>query len=127
MTTALVTEFEAILMETRERLLGDLHQFESEEREPQMVSGGSALRWGDGAEVASDVQEQESDFVQLNRLSRRLDLLDEALVLLREDPEAFGQCRWCGAEIPARRLRMVPWSRLCADCARGEAGEAEGA
>lgn len=127
MTNSTVADYEAILLETRDRLLHDLNQTEAEESEPQLFSGGSAIRWADGAEAASDVQEQEADFTQVNRLSRRLELVDEALQLLRDDPEAFGRCTWCGGEIREKRLRMVPWSRLCAECARGEAGEAEGA
>lgn len=125
MTTRLASEYESILLETRDRLLHDLHQVEAEEAEPQMVSGGSAIRWAEGAEVASDVQEQETDFAQADRLSHRLELVDDAIRLLRRDPDRFGSCTWCGAEISANRLREIPWSRVCARCARGEAGEAE--
>lgn len=125
MTTRLASEYESILLETRERLLHDLHQAEAEEAEPPLFSGGSAIRWAEGAEVASDVHEQESDFTHVNRLSHRLELVDEAIQLLRRDPEQFGHCTWCGAEISRNRLREVPWSRVCAGCARGEAGEAE--
>lgn len=127
MSTTRASEYERILLATRERLLHDLNQAEAEEEEPPLVSGGSAIRWADGAEMASDVQEQEADFAQMDRLSRRLELVDEALLLLRDDPAAFGVCRHCGGEIAEKRLSLVPWSRLCAECARGEAGEAEGA
>lgn len=127
MNTTLVSEYERILLATRDQLLHDLNQAEAEEEEPQFFSGGSAIRWADGAEIASDVQEQESDFVQVNRLSRRLELVHEGLRLLRDDPEVFAACNHCGGEIAEKRLRLVPWSRLCAGCARGEAGDAEGA
>ena len=127
MNTPLVSEYERILLVTREQLLHDLNQAEAEEEEPQFLSGGSAIRWAEGAEIASDVQEQEADFVQMSRLSSRLELVDEALRLLRDDPEAFAACRHCGGEIAEKRLHLVPWSRLCAACARGKPGEAEGA
>lgn len=127
MTTSTALAYEDLLLQSRDRLLHDLQQLESEEEEPQLVSGGGNPRWANGADVASDVQEQESDFVHLHRLSRRLELVDEALELLRRDPEEFGTCRYCGGEIREQRLRLVPWSRLCSGCARGEAGLEEGA
>lgn len=127
MNTALVSDYEAILMAMWDQLLRDLNHVEAEEAEPQMVSSGSALRWGEGAEVASEVQEQETDFLHMDRLRQRLEKVEEALQLLRSDPGAFGACRHCGGEISEKRLRLVPWSRLCAACARGRAGEAEGA
>jgi RNA polymerase-binding transcription factor DksA len=127
MTTRAVLEYEDLLLESRDRLLHDLRQLESEEEEPQVISGGGARRWVNGADVASDVQEQESDFVHLNRISHRLEMVDDALDLLRRDPEEFGTCRFCGGEIRVRRLQLVPWSRLCSRCARGEEGLREGA
>ena len=110
--------YEKLLLEQRDRYLAALHRFEAEEAEPQSASSGDAVRGiKDMAEMASDTQEQESDFVAANRLSSRLAELDEALVVLRESPDRFGRCRDCGRAIELARLDLVPWSERCASCA----------
>jgi DnaK suppressor protein len=42
--------------------------------------------------------------------------IDRALRRLEETPHDFGFCRECDEEIPLRRLQLVPWAELCADC-----------
>jgi DnaK suppressor protein len=42
--------------------------------------------------------------------------IDRALRRLEETPHEFGFCRECDEEIPLRRLQLVPWAELCADC-----------
>jgi RNA polymerase-binding transcription factor DksA len=112
-------KYEARLLEERDRALEALHRIESEEAEPQSVSAGDTVRGlKDMAEAAADMQEQETDFASATRLSDRIADLDAALVVLRDAPERFGRCDECGEEIDARRLEMVPWSPLCASCAR---------
>ena len=109
--------YEDLLLEAREQADRDLHRIEEEESEPQSVSAGDTPRFTGGADAASDVQEEETDFIQISRLSDRVDEIDEALRILRDDPEEYETCRRCGETIHARRLEMVPWTRLCADCA----------
>jgi RNA polymerase-binding transcription factor DksA len=110
---------EAILRTERERAMRDLHQIEEDEAEAPSVSSGelSRTQWTT-ADTASDVQEEEGDFLIATRLSARLAEIDEALRLLDKDPDAFARCDRCRSEIEAPRLEFVPWSRLCASCAR---------
>jgi RNA polymerase-binding transcription factor DksA len=110
---------EAILRTERERAMRDLHQVEEDEAESPSVSSGelARTRWTT-ADAASDVQEQEGDFLSATRLSARLAEVDEALRLLDEDPDAFARCDRCRGEIEAARQELVPWSRMCASCAR---------
>ncbi len=110
--------YESLLLKAREQANRDVHRIEEEESEPQSVSGGNVTRFAAGAEVASDMQEEEADFMQASRLSERVAEIDEALRTLRDDPEAFETCQRCGKKIDKERLEMVPWSRLCVSCAR---------
>jgi RNA polymerase-binding transcription factor DksA len=110
---------EAVLMIERERASRALHFIEEDEAEAQSVSAGDVARtqWT-AADAASDVQEEEGDFITATRLSARLTEIDDALRLLEEDPDAFARCGRCGKEIEATRQEVLPWSRLCASCAR---------
>jgi RNA polymerase-binding transcription factor DksA len=112
---------EALLLAERDRTASDLHQVEEDEAEAPMVSGGGLVRteWAQ-AEVASDVQEEEGDFIIATRASAHLAEIDEALRLLAADPQSFGRCSRCDVAIEWARLELVPWSRLCAACARAD-------
>lgn len=119
MNAALRNRIEGLLLAERDRAAGDLHQIEEDEAEAPSVSGGAVpgTKWTQ-ADVASDVQEEESDFITATRLSSRLAQIDEALSLLALNPDEFLRCTHCGSEIERARLEIVPWSRLCAVCAR---------
>lgn len=122
-----VDRMERRLLEERERTLHDLRQAAEEESEGQRESAGELSRMPTHmADAASDTQEAEKDLANASRESRQLALIDTALRILREDPEAYTTCERCGGEIEAERLDVVPWTRLCASCAR-KLDEEEGA
>lgn len=72
--------------------------------------------------VADEDEQALSEMLQTlassrNRdLSRELGLIDRALRKLREEPDEFGLCEDCGDEIPKKRLEVMPWAPLCAEC-----------
>lgn len=123
MDPAEIERFESLLLQERERALSDLQEAEDEEEEGQRESAGELSRTPHHmADAASDTQEAEKDFAVVNRETTRLERIDEALELLRTDPETYRACRECGDEISLERLELVPWTRHCASCA--EAAEA---
>ena len=106
------------LLSERDRALKDLQEAEDEEAEGQRESAGEISRTPHHmADAASDTQEAEKDFAVVNRETKLISRIDEALELLRTDPDGFGTCRECGTTIAEERLEIVPWTRLCAGCA----------
>lgn len=70
--------------------------------------------------------EEMSKVIASNRNRAHAEELREielALERLADDPEAFGVCESCEEEIPARRLELRPWVRLCIDCQEAEERE----
>ena len=54
----------------------------------------------------------------IDTLEREEQLLREIDAALRRlEQGRFGACELCGEEIPERRLRALPWTRLCLRCA----------
>ncbi len=45
-----------------------------------------------------------------------LQRIDRALLKLRDSPEEYGTCEECEESIPLKRLRLVPYATLCAEC-----------
>jgi RNA polymerase-binding transcription factor DksA len=107
------------LLEERERTVDDLRQATEEESEGQRESAGELSRMPTHmADAASDTQETKKDLAKVSRESRQPSLIDTALRMLREDPDAYTTCERCSAEMETERLEIVPWARLCAACAR---------
>jgi DnaK suppressor protein len=114
-----LVHLEKRLLEERDRTLASIRQAESEEHEGQRESAGEIPRSPSGmADVGSDTQEAEKDWANVNRESEQLARIDDALRLLREDPDAYRTCVECGREIEGARLELIPWTRQCAACAR---------
>jgi len=42
--------------------------------------------------------------------------VDKALRKLREDPDEYGLCEECGDDLPAARLKAMPYAELCLEC-----------
>ena len=82
---------------------------------PERGSGISfGKRVGDGTSEAiqrlNDIGVGNSLLVQAERVDRALAKLDDG---------TYGVCDSCGAAIPPARLRAMPESVVCIDCARG--------
>lgn len=114
-----VDDMERRLLEERERTQESLRQAAEEESEGQRESSGELSRMPTHmADAASDTQEAEKDLANASRESIQLALIDTALRILREDPEGYTTCERCGENIETERRDVVPWTRLCAACAR---------
>src|SRR5437016_1649956 len=80
----------------------------------------------DIADRAASSYTKEFLFHQSNNDRQLLQMVEGALSRLRDG--AFGQCISCGAEINAKRLDAVPWTRYCIECQeKMEKGQMESA
>ena len=77
------------------------------------------------ADMGSESQEQEQQFLLATIEGRRLYAIDDALRRLYQEPEEFGKCEVDGGPIEFDRLMVVPETRVCARHAR-ESDEAAG-
>ena len=68
----------------------------------------------DIADRAANSYNKEFLFSQSNNERQLLQMVDNALGRIREG--TFGECISCGADINAKRLEAVPWTRHCIEC-----------
>jgi DnaK suppressor protein len=74
----------------------------------------------DKSEVLDAEEQSVNDFVQdvdlalMQMKSETLKKIDQAL--LRLEDGSYGRCEECEVEIPAARLRALPFAALCRDC-----------
>lgn len=80
------------------------------------------------ADEGTDTMEEEKELLLAHQEGEQLLEIDEALRRLYREPQSFGVCESCGADIGLERLIMVPWASLCITCKReaeGAAGQAD--
>jgi DnaK suppressor protein len=96
------------MLEDRRR---EIHEKLRSQRE-RMPSGTADVR--DPEEQSVDDFVQEVDLALMQMKSETLKKIDQALLRLEEG--TYGRCQECGTEIPAARLRALPFAALCRDC-----------
>jgi DnaK suppressor protein len=105
------------LLAERERTTRTLEQMDEATRISTEDDGELTQYDQHPADDGTDTMEQEKALMLLGRETELQATIDEALRRLYKEPESFGRCENCGREISMERLELVPWSRLCVDCA----------
>lgn len=101
------------------RALEGLWEAEEDERMPPSESSGDVVHYhSELADAASDTQDQIQDSVVAHIESDTIARITEALRLIDDEPDQYGTCLRCGGAIELERHEIVPWTRLCASCAR---------
>lgn len=96
----------------------DKRRFEMNEVEKKLA----ILRLNYGETSRSPEKNERNDFrADLQWMERRLYSLNQELIALYSakgncEAGSYGMCEKCGEEIPAVRLKVVPWAINCPDC-----------
>jgi len=109
-----IERFKAALLKKRSELLQTVVEMEKEslrvERtEEPKVPNHPAEIGTDSYEIENAVRLLETESQILEDINRALDLIEEG---------AYGRCEACHRRIPVKRLKAIPWARLCLACAR---------
>jgi RNA polymerase-binding protein DksA len=110
--------FRKQLVSLQERLGGDVSQLSDEafNKQGDESHGNLSHMPIHMADLGSDAFEQENT---LNLLAREERMLQEiAAALDRLERGTFGKCEDCQEEIARPRLKEIPYTRLCVECAR---------
>jgi DnaK suppressor protein len=106
---------ERVLLQERTRALENIDHFDERMEELRDRAGELSLYRFHPADVGTESQDQEQDFLLASVEGRRLYQIDEALERLYKEPEGFGLCRVCGRDIGVERLEVIPETPLCAE------------
>jgi CBS domain-containing protein/RNA polymerase-binding transcription factor DksA len=108
------------LREERSRIASRLDGYHATERELSSVQHDEPL---DAPERAADLREVGLVEHIDELTARRLEAIDRALDHAAQG--GLGVCDACGGSIPVPRLRALPGTTVCVDCARESEGRAE--
>ena len=99
-----------VLLEKRAELVAKVAQLGAHDQ-AETANLGFGKRIGDGTTYAV---ERMTGAFQARTLYETVRAIDDALGRL--DDGSYGLCAVCGLAIPAARLELVPWARLCVPC-----------
>jgi len=96
----------ALLLKLREELIS------SAKCEPDALA--TSVQSPDSVEFAARTAEQDVTVAAANLRRRTLKEVENAL--RRVVRGTYGICEMCSEEIPANRLKAIPWARFCLVC-----------
>ena len=121
LTKKQLAHLEKRLMDERARALKALGLFDKLGRADRESGDSDLSAYTDHmADQGTEAQEREKAAVFATKEGRYLYRLEEALRRLYNDPDKFGYCHTCGAEVGFERLDALPHARYCIDCKRKE-------
>ncbi len=116
MTKEQRAELERVLVTERGRLARRLAEFEARTGASPAGGSGELSHFPlHPADEGTDAMELELGSALAMRAGALLEEIDEALRALYTG-ESYGRCRSCGREIDFARMRLIPWTLLCAAC-----------
>jgi DnaK suppressor protein len=118
MTKAELESQRQLLLALRDRLTGDVSHLADEALHTNDENGGNLSHMPiHMADLGTDNNERENT---LNLLANEETLLAEIQAALRRiDQGTYGRCEECHGDIrPRGRLKELPYTRYCVDCAR---------
>ena len=118
MKKAELQQYKTVLMGLRARLRGDVTQMTDEalKKSRQDASGDLSNMPIHMADIGTDNFDQEFTLSLIESEQVTLAEVDEALKRIAEN--TFGLCEECGEPVPKERLKAIPYTRYCVDCAR---------
>jgi DnaK suppressor protein len=116
-----LAHIEKRLLRERERALRALGLFDEMTKADRESGDSDLAAYTDHmADQGTEAMEREKAALFATKEGRYLYRLEEALRRLYNDPENFGTCHTCGADVGFERLDALPHARYCIDCKRKE-------
>ncbi len=106
--------FKNLILDKRRETIKAVKRLEEATRRDNSTGGSDSTYAYHMADVGTDAQEREKDYLWLSREKKFLGHLNSALD--RIDSGEYGVCIECGEFIPKERLEEVPHTQHCAQC-----------
>lgn len=121
MTKKQLAHIEKRLLEERARALRWLGLFDEMAKADRETGDSDLSAYTDHmADQGTEAMEREKAAILATKEGRYLYRIEEALRRLYADPEGFGKCHNCGADVGFERLDALPHARYCIHCKRKE-------
>lgn len=115
-----IKEFEARLLEMRNKLVKELGYFSKDIFKETLVnsSGDISAYHSHMADQGTDAMEREKAFMFMSNEGKVLKSVNDALRKIVR--KTYGFCEVCNNPINEERLKAIPYARLCIKCKQAE-------
>src|SRR2546422_1444235 len=118
-SAAWVQEFSRLLLDERKRLQEELSEMEEHQVKTEEKPVADAAGYEDDlVDVATETFEREKELALESSVQGMLTMVEEALQKVRAG--TYGICEGCDKPIDGKRLRAIPYARLCIKCKERE-------
>jgi RNA polymerase-binding transcription factor len=115
---------ESRLLDERARVMKELGYYDESFNNTLQSSDGDLSSYSfHMADQGTDTMEREKQFLFASQEGRYLWHVNQALRRMYAEPDNFGKCHQCGADIAFERLDALPHARLCITCKEKEEDE----
>ncbi|MFP4057877.1 MAG: TraR/DksA family transcriptional regulator [Candidatus Brocadiia bacterium] len=116
-----LAKFKKLLLEYRKILVGDLNHLEDSALR-RSKDNAATLDISNFADLGTDNFDQDVTLGLLENSEETLREIDAALQRIEDG--TYGVCEESGDPIGKKRLKAIPWARLCIECKRKAEEEA---
>lgn len=115
-----VEEMKEVLEHRLRSLREDVSQLEENALSSNKESSGDLSSMPEhSADVGTETYEQNRDIDEIKREQAEIDQIKDALdKIKKEDTEQFGVCEQCEEQIGKERLKAIPYTPHCIECAK---------
>jgi len=107
--------YESLLKKERKQVIQEIENIEQKIKidspEGNVDANPYPYHWAD---IASQEENKEVDSQILSQMSRKLEMIDNALEKISR--ETYGKCEICGKFVEKERLEIIPYARYCKKC-----------
>ncbi len=115
LSNEMLKQYEEILLEEKDETLRILAEINDRQKKGiKNGSGDSSSFAYHQADQGTDTDQYEKETYLLEQEQEKLKKINLALKRIYE--RTFGICEICGCEIPAARIKIIPWAKTCIEC-----------
>ncbi|PIP13117.1 MAG: hypothetical protein COX48_05185 [bacterium (Candidatus Stahlbacteria) CG23_combo_of_CG06-09_8_20_14_all_34_7] len=107
-------QFEELLKKMKQKKEEILKGFEEQFNSNDYNNSETSIYPYHSADIGTDAAMLERDTINMNELMEEIKEIDSAIQKISDN--TYGICEICGGEIPEKRLKAIPFVRLCIKC-----------
>ena len=110
-----IEHFKEIILQKRKDTIEEIKGLEESTNVSSNNSGDDSYSYH-MADMGTNSQEREKDYLLISREKEFLSHLNSALNRIKDEDYEYGRCIECRELIPKERLEEVPHTQHCTDC-----------
>ncbi len=115
LSNELLKQYEKELLLEKEETIRIINEINDKQKKGMKNGSGDSSSFAyHQADQGTDTGQYEKETYLLEQEHEKLKKINQALKRIYE--RTYGICEICGCEIPAARMKIIPWAKTCIEC-----------